>query len=207
MSKLGLALKKMEDTIPDGIRWDRRWQGESEEESRDRTRRSRMEWMNKVKQVLMKGTTKEKKKYQYYEELIETGQQPRVLQQKAPVVKATMSVATLTEFPGNWRLHWEGELVSLWEERKSLGLLDWTRLIDCCKDSKKTATQEKYRFYIQLMKSGEHPTLHPDAVPSPEVGARLRTEGEIMNERVKANWMKFIRGGAERYRSKDREWR
>jgi hypothetical protein len=74
------------------------------------------------------------------------------------------------------------------------------------KVQKKAAVQEKYRFYIQLMKNNEH----QKPITGIEVGARLQTGEQFEDERrarVLTNWVRFTRKGAEQCRREDREWR
>jgi hypothetical protein len=134
-----------------------------------------------VPSLAKKGTAKEKAKFKFYKEITESGQPPRVIQRKEPAKKVKMDIRTLTEFPGDWRAHWEGEPEALWEERLELGLMDWTRLIDGQKDSKKVAVQTQYKFYIQLTKEGRSPT----PIVISDLGVWLETGVEFGRKQMK----------------------
>lgn len=139
-------------------------------------KRTRVDWINKFKTVMRKGTPKEKLRFQYYRRFTEEGNYPKMYQKPAPVTppaKTVMDVEMLMDVPGKWERRWEGEPKELSDERQEMNGLEWGRMMKGFIISKKAAVQKKYSFYIQLLKKGE--LSKPIEVPVLEPATRLRT--------------------------------
>jgi NADH:ubiquinone oxidoreductase subunit len=108
------------------------------------------------------GTAKQKKVFQFYQELIKSGQGPlpyREPQKELP--RKPLETRFVLHLPGldgeRWAWRWEGEDYDLWEERLRLGYLDWYRYIDGVKNSKKSDIRAKVAFYVAFMREERYP--------------------------------------------------
>jgi hypothetical protein len=78
------SLENVDECIPEGREWDHRWEGESEEDFKMRSQKTRTDWINRFKTVMRKGTPKEKLRFQYYRRLTAEGLRPKMYQKPPP---------------------------------------------------------------------------------------------------------------------------
>jgi hypothetical protein len=156
-----IPLSRLSDFFPTGDRWDGRWEGESEANHKERTAKSRSDWITRYTNAMKKGTAKQKMTFQFYQTLVKSGQSPQPYRKPPPPAeKIILDVGILSHFPGSedqWTWRWKGENDNQWEERLRMGYLDWCRYIGSAKTSKRPEIKEKVGFYVQLMKEKRYP--------------------------------------------------
>jgi hypothetical protein len=157
-----IPLSKLSDFFPTGERWDKRWEGESEADHKQRTSKQRSDWISWYTSTMKKGTTKAKKTLQFYQDLVKSGQQPQPFQKPQPVVtQGPSQLAIFERLSGDdWTLRWEGESEALWRDRYIMGKAEWIRHIERVMKSSIHCHKEKKKYYGHLILHQKSPVIH-----------------------------------------------
>jgi hypothetical protein len=118
-----VPLSKLSDFLPTGEKWDKRWEGESEANHKQRTSKQRSDWIRYYTSTMKKGTTKAKQSLRFYQDLVKSGRPPQPFQKPQPVeTQGPSQLAIFERLTGDdWTLRWEGESMTFWQERHLMG--------------------------------------------------------------------------------------
>jgi hypothetical protein len=169
-----IPLSKLSDFLPSGEKWDKRWEGETEADHKQRTSKQRSEWISWYTSTMKKGTTKAKKALQFYQDLAKSGQPPQLYQKPHPVeIQGSSQLAIFEQLTGtDWTLRWEGEPEALWRERYLMGKPGWLKHMEQVMKSSVRCHKEKKKFYGHLIAHQSVPRYY-EGVPDLEDHASI----------------------------------